>query len=289
MRYFISLLFSISICSLHGYSQSANSAIILLKGLVTDQATNLPLAYASVGILDKPLGTVSDSNGHFFFSILEENKTDTLQISLVGYETKKIPVNELLNVDNQTISLSRKDYTLPVIVISNRNYKTEILGRKSSSKLMMVSIHNKKSVDETIGSEMGMRFKTVKGGFYLKDLNWYFAANNFNYIKFRVHVYSVKNNMPDTLLSDQQIFAFVEDFKTGWNKFDLLPYNIRVDGDFIITLQWVESRMDKKEDPVTIIPMGMSMNKNAYARVASQDKWKRMGFNLSYYVTLIQE
>jgi hypothetical protein len=259
-----------------------------LKGLITDKETNQPLAYVSIGLLDKPLGTISDSNGNYIMTINEENKPDTMQISLVGYATKRLLVSELLYDDHQNITLDRKDYVLPDVVINNKNLKTETYGRQSSSKLVMISIHNKKSVDETIGSEMGMRFKTSQPGYYLKDFNWYFASNNFKYIKFRVNVYSVKNNMPDTLLTDKQIFAFAEDSRTGWIKFNLEPYNILVSDDFIITLQWIESSMEKKEDPVTLIPVGISFSKNGYARVASQDKWKRMGYNLSCFVTLMQ-
>ncbi len=78
----------------------------------------------------------------------------------------------------------------------------------------------------------------------------------------------------------------MEDYKTGWIKIDLKPYNITINGDCIITLQWIESEMDKEENPLTMITAGLSLSKNCYARLASQDKWKRVGLNLSSYVTL---
>ena len=288
MKRVLTQYFLLSLYPILSLSQTSKIEKIILKGLINDKETNKPLAYVSIGLLEKPLGTISDSNGNYILTIFEENKTDTIQLSLVGYTTKRFLVSEMLESVHQIITMDRKDYVLPDIVISNRNINTRIIGRQSSSKLIQISIHNKKSVEGTIGSEMGMRVKANLPGSYLKDLNWYFSANNFNYIKFRVNVYSVKNNMPDTLLTDKQIFAFVEDFKTGWIKFNLEPYNIQVSGEFIITLQWVESSMEKKEDPVTVIPVGISFSKNAYARVASQDKWKRMGYNLSCFVTLMQ-
>jgi len=288
MKRILTQYFLLSLYPILSLSQTSKIEKIVLKGLVTEKETNKPLAYVSIGLLEKPLGTISDSNGNYILTIYEENKTDTIQLSLVGYTTKRFLVSEMLAGVHQIITMDRKDYVLPDIVISNKNINTRIIGRQSSSKLIQISIHNKKSVEGTIGSEMGMRIKTNQPGSYLKDLNWYFSANNFNYIKFRVNVYSVKKNMPDTLLTDKQIFAFVEDFKTGWIKFNLEPYNIRVSGEFIITLQWVESSMEKKEDPVTVIPVGISFSKNAYARVASQDKWKRMGYNLSCFVTMMQ-
>ena len=93
--------------------------------------------------------------------------------------------------------------------------------------------------------------------------------------------------MPDTLIYNKQIFMTVDNFKTGWTKIDLANYNIKVNQDFIVTVQWVESRMDKKENPITMIPVTMSLfSKDCYARIASQDKWKKVGMNLSNYVTL---
>jgi CarboxypepD_reg-like domain len=288
MKQIYILLILLWTSQLYGFTQASQGQTILLKGNISDNATHQSLAYVSIGLLNMPLGTISDSNGNYILVILEGNRTDTLQISLVGYTTKKMLVSELLKSGNQNISLNRKDYIMPAVVINNRKINTRIIGRESSSKLIQISVHNKETVNETIGSEMGMRIKSGKADAYLKDINWYFSANNFKLIRFRVNVYSLKNNMPDTLLTDKEIFALVEDYKTGWIKFNLEPYNILVNGDFIITLQWIESRMEKNEDPVTLIPVGMSFSKNAYARVASQDKWKKMGYNLSLFVTLRQ-
>jgi len=45
--------------------------------------------------------------------------------------------------------------------------------------------------------------------------------------------------------------------------------------------------MAKKENPVTILPVAATpFAKNCYVRIASQDKWKKMGVNLSSFVTL---
>ncbi len=74
---------------------------------------------------------------------------------------------------------------------------------------------------------------------------------------------------------------------TGWNKIDLESCHIKITDEFIVTVQWIESRMDKKEDPITILPVALTpFSKNCYARIASQDQWKRMAVNLSSYVTL---
>jgi hypothetical protein len=271
------------------FAQNASAENVTLKGTVLDRATNTPLAYVSVGILDKSLGSVTDTTGNFIFTIGQENFIDSLQISIVGYSTVRISVKDFMTGSDKTIRLLVKTQELPEVTVTNsiQRTNTEILGRQSESKLLQVSVHHKKSANETIGSEMGMRYATSRQNAILRDFNFYVSANNFNFIKFRVNIYSVKDNMPDTLICGKQIFATANNFKTGWTTIDLSPYNIKVKGEFIVTIQWLESRMDKKENPTTILPVGMTpFSKKCYIRIASQDKWKRMGVNLSSFVTV---
>ena len=269
------------------FSQSLTKEDILVQGIILDQEDNQPLIYVSIGVLNKPQGTLTDTMGKFTFRIGQENLADTLQVSMIGYFTKRIAVIDFVENKSKTIKLTVKITELAEVVVSNGRTKTEVIGRQKSGKFVQVSIHNKTSVDETIGSEMGMRYSTKQKNAILKDINFYISSNNFNFIKFRVNVYAVKNNMPDTLMCAQQVFVTVDNFKTGWTKFDLEQYHINVGRDFIVTLQWVESRMDKKENPVTMLPVAVTpFSKNCYARVASQDKWKKMGVSVSNYVTL---
>src|SRR5450631_250680 len=282
-------LILIGTVSSQAFSQRPTAENFTLTGLVTDKETNAPLAYVSVGILNKPLGTVTDTLGHFIFNIGQENISDSLQLSIVGFSALRISVKDFMSSRDKTISLFVKTQQLGEVTVTNsiQRTNTEIIGRQAVNKLLQVSIHNKTTVDETIGSEMGMRFTTNRKNAIIKDFNFYVSANNFNFIKFRINIYSVKNNLPDTLIYDKQIFATIESFKTGWTKIDLESYHIKVNGDFIATVQWIESRMDKKENPIAILPVAPTpFSKNCYVRIASQDKWKRMGVNLSSFVTL---
>jgi hypothetical protein len=282
---FFSLLLVVLIAPRTAYSQNEN---ITVKGKIIEQESNRPLSYVSIGIPDKPFGTLTDTLGNFIFQLTHENLSDSLQISLVGYFSKKIAVKDLLEEKEITIRLSIKIIELAEVVVTNSNTHTEILGRQASGKFVQVSIHNKKSADQTIGSEMGMRYKTGRTHAILKDFNFNISSNNFNYIKYRINVYSVKDNMPDTLLYNKQIFMAVDNFKKGWISVDMEPYNIKVPQDFIVTIQWVDSRMDYKEDPITMIPVAMSIfSKNCYVRVTALDKWQKKAMNLSNFVTVM--
>jgi len=270
------------------FPQSLPQDSLSVKGKIIQKDNSQPLSYVSIGILNQPLGTLTDTLGNFNFQISKQNLKDTLQISMVGYFSMKISVKEFIERKEKSIKLNVKIEELPKIVVTSGKANIEIIGRLRSGKFIQVSIHNKKSVGETIGSEMGMRYKTKQTNAILKDFNFYISANNFNYIKYRLNIYSVKDDMPDTLIINKQIFMSVIDYKTGWTKVDLEDYNIKINRDFIVTVQWVESRMDKKENPVTLIPVAMTpFSKNCYTRIASQDKWKKVGIYLSNYVTLV--
>ncbi|MCW3119577.1 MAG: hypothetical protein JWM28_3659 [Chitinophagaceae bacterium] len=285
---FFSLLLVVLIQPCTAYSQNSANENITVKGKIIEQESNKPLSYVSIGIPDKPFGTLTDTLGNFAFQVTGENLSDSLQISLVGYFSKKLAVKDFVEGKEIIIRLDIKIIELAEVVVTNSKKHTEILGRQASGKFVQVSIHNKKSVDQTIGSEMGMRYKTSHANAILKDFNCNISGNNFNYIKYRINIYSVKDNMPDTLLYHKQIFMSIDNFRKGWINVDMEPYNIKLPQDFIVTTQWVDSRMDYKEDPITMIPVAMSIfSKNCYIRVAALDKWQKKAMNLSNFVTVM--
>jgi uncharacterized protein YqkB len=280
---------SLSACTTHLFAQTSQPNNITLKGIIVTAAADQPLAYVSVGVLNKPVGTVSDSLGNFSFEITDENLSDTLQVSMVGYNSLKILVKDFMSAPQKKIQLTENAALLEEVVVTSEKARenTETIGRQGSGKLTQVSVHHKTGYDETIGSEMGMLYRIEKDNAILKDLNFYISANNFNAIKFRINVYSVKNDLPDTLIYNKQIFITLDDYKTGWIKTDLEDYHIKIKDKIIITAQWVECKMNRKERPVTMVPVAMSLfSKNCYVRVASQDKWKKMGMKLSNYITI---
>jgi hypothetical protein len=278
---------SVSAFTNHVFAQPPKINTIL-KGIILTNA-NQPLAYASVGVLNQPVGTVSDSLGNFSFEISDEYLSGTLQVSMVGYNSVQILVKDFISAPEKKILLTEKPEQLQEVVITSEKARknTEIIGRQGSGKLTQVSVHHKTSYEETIGSEMGMRYNIEKDNAILKDLNFYISSNNFDEIKFRINIYSVKNDLPDTLICNKQIFVTLDKYKTGWIKTDLKEFNIKIKGDIIVTAQWVECKMTLNERPVTMVPVAMSLfSKNCYIRVASQDKWKRMGMKLSNFITI---
>ncbi len=79
----IILLFPISL-----FSQETKSELVqTIRGIVTDNASGVPLPYVSIGLLDKPsIGTSTDDKGQFSLNNVPIGR-HTLQASFVGYES----------------------------------------------------------------------------------------------------------------------------------------------------------------------------------------------------------
>ncbi len=115
-----------------------------MKGSIVDQKSKLGLSYVSIGILNKPIGTLSDSSGNFSFEINEENLNDTLQISLVGYSTQRMLARDIQGSKDGKIFMQINYTSLQEVVVTNHTNETEIIGRQKSGKLIQVSLHYRK-------------------------------------------------------------------------------------------------------------------------------------------------
>jgi hypothetical protein len=258
---------------------------IKLSGLVMDSTLKLPLAYASIGIVNKPMGTVSDSLGYFDLIIGNEYLDDSLQVSVVGYYPLKKPIRELLKAtDGITINLTKKVTQLKEVVVSNQFQHTLIIGRQSNGSLLQASIIPKGEKKLIIGAESGVKMQSKHYPALLNNFNFYLSANNFKYIKFRLNIYALKNNLPDTLLFNNDILISLKEFKTRWNQIDLTPYHLIVNADFAATLQWVDYNKNMVEEPRILIPVAVSLSHASYFRTSAQDKWNKVKGNCSYFI-----
>lgn len=263
---------------------------IHFRGTVTDEENKMPLAYVNIGVLHHAVGTVSKENGDFHLAIGQDLANEIVQVSLVGYETQRIPVKDLLQKKDTAyqIKLSKSNIQLNEVVVSAKQLQEQTEGRQEIGGMFEVTFNeSKQEASAKLGTEIGTKVKSKKYPAFLKDFNWYLNSNNFDKIKFRINLYSLKNNLPDTLLLNEEIYVEVENFKTGWNKINLEPYNISVDADFAITLQWVDHELKAQKNPKIWIPGTLTPFHTVYLRDGSQDKWIRLKGNISYYLTLL--
>ena len=75
-----------------------------ISGEIKDSENNSTLEYVNIGIVNKNTGTVSNSKGIFSLKLNEKvSLNDTIVFSHVGYESKKIVVNQLKSTNNSIV------------------------------------------------------------------------------------------------------------------------------------------------------------------------------------------
>lgn len=98
-----------------------------ITGTITDFETGEPLPFATIGIMSKGKGTVTNDNGEFGLKITPDCFEDSLSVSYLGYYNREIPVKQAFN-NNFNIKMMREYISIPEIIIRNQAPK-EILRK----------------------------------------------------------------------------------------------------------------------------------------------------------------
>lgn len=264
------------------------NAQIKVQGKVIDSKTQASLPFATVGIKNKGVGTVTDENGQFNFEIPTDSvgKNDNLIISSVGYKQTEIAILDF-NKGFQTVTLTPAVVALNEVTVKPSKFKTKVFGRTGRSAIMSTRmITERNHVSDDLGKEIGTVLD-IDSDCQLKDFNLFVIFNHFKFVKFRLNIYSVKNDLPDTLLINDNITFDVQQGRQTWINVDLTKYNIYLKGTdkIAVTIQWLKSETGddpKKSFNVAAVP---SSSKSILFRDKSQSQWLKVGGNLSFNVT----
>ncbi len=111
MKYFL-----VVICALSAYVSTAQK--LTISGKVVDKETKEVLPFASVGIMGKSLGTITNLQGEFDFHLPNELRNNIFVITSLGYKTFEAPVWSLIS-DSLVIQMERSNSLLQEVVISD--------------------------------------------------------------------------------------------------------------------------------------------------------------------------
>ena len=248
----------------------------VLSGRISDKKSNLPLPFVNIGILNKDRGTTSNSKGEFDLSLFGSDLNDTLRISMVGYEQKEIYLKDIFKKHKQilNIQLQEKTNELKEIFIVDKKLTTKVLGNKTDSKFF-----GGKFASGDLGSEIAIRINIKDTPTYLETFRFNISYNMGDTARFRVNIYDVKTGLPNkNILTDNVILSI--NGNTGKIEIDLSKYNVVVNDDFFIALEWIEG----KNNSGIVFSAGFA-NKGTYYRKASQGRWKKYPMGVGFNVT----
>lgn len=262
-------LLLLSCCILSLFLSLTIGAQTIVIGQVIDAATKEPLPYVNIGLLNKNIGTVSDETGYFELEVnTKQNSLDTLRFSMIGFETKSYTLNDFINQNEIEVYLTEKSTALDEVILSSKrkNYQTKILGNKTTSKALYAAFTSNK-----LGNEMGFIVRARKHPMILKKFNISLVENDYGPIKFRLNIYDVLNGLPNKTLLTDNIFIETQD-SSGIVSLDLTPYEIILDQDFFIAIEWIEDL-----GPGKLYFSGGFFGAPLFAREVSQGTWEKIG------------
>lgn len=260
-----------------------------ISGKIKNVQNNEELDYVNIGINNKNVGTVSNSKGIFKLKLSKKvQPTDTILFSHLGFETKKILVDQLKETNN-SIEMIPSENILKEVVVSFKKPKPKQFGRSAKGLgLMHFNFFNAfdKTVDDYLSRERGMKFK-IKKDCKVEDLNFNITSNEFKSVKFRLNFYKVENDLPSKILVEKDIIFEVKDNKLGLFSVDLKPYDIYLDkemGDIAVTIQWIESIKTDEKSKFFSISTAASATETSFYRERNMSSWSKSGQSLTFYL-----
>jgi hypothetical protein len=212
---------------------------------VLDSETGQGIAFASIGIKGKNIGTVANENGNFELNLLKCEEDDSLKISAIGYKTKAYTVSQVRQLGSKIIPLDPLAVKLNEVTIRSKKVKRKVLGTAKYSTRNCSAFQG--TDGNWKGEEAAIRANNQKGkSVFIEDFNFYIIQNKYeDSLVFRLMLYKVnEKGLPgETFLKRPIIFKTA--VKQGIVHLDLKNYNIVYDDDFFISLECLMDKMDQ--------------------------------------------
>lgn len=207
-------------------------------GQTVDSKTGEALAFVNLGILGKPLGTVSDENGNFTLAFADSIDRDSIQVSMLGYESLRANYGEFRRRNSASggrVGLAPAPIKLKEVTVRPGMTKEKVVG--NSGKGSFIQAHFK--INE-LGNQIGHRVYLRRESL-IERVSFRVAQCTYDSMFFRVNLYQVVNGEVGTNLLPEPVYVRVG---KGGSKdrlvADLSKYDILAKGDVLIALEMVK-------------------------------------------------
>lgn len=263
-----------------------------LHGTVLQDSLTTPVPFASVGVQNKALGTVTDAQGRFRFSDSPGlSAQDTVVVSCVGYWPVRLPVH-LLRQYPALVRLRPKEQALREVTVRHRQLRQEVLGHSGKSGLARWGVggmaQDSSRQREMRGREFGTFVRPVRSC-YVDSFHVYIESNPFRTVRFRLMLYAVRDGKPAEPLLTDDVQLVVRDQRTGWISMDLRSYNLQLEKkqSVAVAMQWLDSEGTSSNSWFFGIPAVFPAPLHqVFGRDKSQAQWKTFPMQPSLYLTV---
>ncbi len=264
----IKTLLSALLILLFNFSNVFGQYEITIQAFVIDQNTKFPVSYANIGFADKSIGTVTNRSGRFYLQYDESKikENDKFLISGMGYEPLTLSQKQLFDLlkNNNTISLKPSISDVRKEEQSVKRVKTDVIGYTDYQSNLLAYWKDKKA----LGGEIATLIKVKKENAKLLNLKFNISENTADSLKVRVNIYNKQGKKPGNNLLSKNIYHTISR-KRGEEVIDLSDYDIKVNEDFIASIELIKVYGDDMRFAVNVGKGGRSFLKHV-----SHDAWK---------------
>lgn len=235
-----------------------------------------PVIYAGVGIINRNLGTVTDTLGNFSLKIPPELAGDSVRISAVGYASKTFAVSDIALLPD-TIELDDDIVILNELVVKPGKIKHLRAGRKGGSGFIYIDVEGYKAAGQGLATPL-----KVKRRAWLKEIGFTIITDGspLSHMKFRVNIYRKEGDSYELQKINPVYFDYDKSqLRDGEFSF-VFPDEITLGaGDYYVELEFLENFSGEyftmKTRPLS--------GKTRY-RYASQSNWETLPFGAPIYI-----
>lgn len=252
------------------------SAHLCHSRTVLSESTGEPVIYASVGVINRNLGTVADTAGNFSLQIPPEFVNDSIRISSIGYVAKTFAVKDIKSIPD-TIFLSEDVRMLSEVVVKPQRVKHKTAGRKGAGGFIYIEVEGYKAAGQGLATPL-----KVKGRAWLKELGFTIVTENrpLSEMKFRINIYR-KEDDHYVLQNFNPIYFDYDKSQLDNGLFTyIFPEELMLeDGDYYVELEFLENFANE-----FFIMRSKPLTGRTRYRYASQSDWETLPFGAPVYI-----
>lgn len=244
---------------------------------ILSESSREPVVYASVGVINRNIGTVSDTLGNFSLNIPEEFINDSIRISSIGYVPRTFAVKDISNLPD-TIYLADNAIVLSEVVVKPQIIEHKTAGRKGGGGFIGINVEGYKAA----GQGLAIPLK-VKNRAWLKEIDFEIInySKTLSRMKFRINIYR-KENGKYVLQNIKPVFFDYDKSQLQPNgSFSFhFPEEIMLEkGEYYVELEFLENFFNE-----SFIMSSKPLTGRTRYRYASQSEWKTLPFGAPIYI-----
>lgn len=267
-----------------------------LKGRVLAASSDKPIAFATVGIKGKALGSTADERGYFAFAVPTALPgTDSVIISCIGFRALRLTVSQLRQAEG-VWRLPQLAQALGEVQVRHSQLKPAIMGRNAVGGTAYWTTKIRDSTLTVASDERGWEVTTVlpvRRSCYVDSFRFYVSQNDFKPVRFRFVLYELTDGRPTRQLLTDDVQFTLPSQQTGWVNLDLRAYNIQLrKGQTVAAgIQWLQGeKLDPKSGPKSGALSGPgafpSVGHRVLVRNKSEAEWRSLPVNVSMYLAV---